>query len=453
MNLEKLRAALAEPGRVKDDRETVEQHSSDISYHPGRAPEAVIYPNSSKEVSRVLRSAAQQQVPVVTFGKGTSVEGHIIPPAGAITLDTSLMAEVLEVRPADRFARVQPGVTRLRLNEVLEPEGVFFPVDPGADASLGGMAATNASGSNAVRFGVMKDNVLGLEVVLADGRVIRTGGRAAKSSAGYNLTALFIGSEGTLGVITELILRVHHLPEKFVVARATFSDVDEAVAAALRLLYSGSSVGRLELVDEHTVRAVNAYKGTDYEETPTLFLEFSGAPASVEGDVAMAENMCAEQGGVGFAADEDPLARARLWEARHHAALAIIATAPEKKLMTTDVCVPMTELPGAVREARRVVSQFGLEAGILGHIGDGNYHAVFMVDPNDSQEVRQAEAINKAIVTYALSRGGTCTGEHGIGAGKTHYLRAEHGDAVDVMRAIKSALDPAGILNPGKVLS
>ena len=453
MNLEDLRAALAEPGRVKDDRKTVEEHSSDISYHPGRAPEAVIYPNSTEEVSRVLRSAVEQQVPVVTFGKGTSVEGHVIPPAGAITLDTSLMAEVLEVRPADRFARVQPGVTRLRLNEVLEPEGFFFPVDPGANASLGGMAATNASGSNAVRYGVMKDNVLGLEVVLADGRIIRTGGRAVKSSAGYNLTALFVGSEGTLGVITELILRVHHLPEKFVVARATFSDVDEAVAAALRLLYSGSSVGRLELVDEHTVRAVNAYKGTDYEEAPTLFLEFSGVLVSVERDVAMAEKLCAEQGGVGFVADEDPQTRARLWEARHHAALAIIATAPEKKLMTTDVCVPMTELPGAVREARRIVSLHGLEAAVLGHIGDGNYHAVFMVDPNDSREVQQAEAINKAIVTYALSRGGTCTGEHGIGAGKTHYLRAEHGDAVDVMRAIKTALDPTGILNPGKVLS
>lgn len=453
MNLEELRAVLAEPGRVKNDRRTLEEHSSDISYHPGRAPEAVVYPKSTEEVSGLLRSAAEQQVPVVPFGKGTSVEGHIIPPAGAITLDMTLMAEVLEVRAADRFVRVQPGVTRLRLNELLEPEQVFFPVDPGADASLGGMAATNASGSNAVRFGVMKDNVLGLEVVLADGRVIRTGGRAVKSSAGYNLTALFIGSEGTLGVITELILRVHHLPERVVVARATFSDVDEAVAAGLRLLSSGSSVGRLELVDEHTVRAVNAYKSTDYGEAPTLFLEFSGARASVEGDVALARNLCAEEGGVGFVADEDPQARAQLWEARHHAALAIIATAPEKKLMTTDVCVPMTELPGAVSEARRVVSHYGLEAAILGHIGDGNYHAVFMVDPNDSREVRQAEAINEAIVSDALSRGGTCTGEHGIGVGKAHYLRAEHGDAVDVMRAIKSALDPRGILNPGKVLS
>jgi D-lactate dehydrogenase (cytochrome) len=446
-----LRELVAEPDRVSGDREVLAEHGRDISHHPTRLPDVVVYPAARVEVERVLAFANERRVPVVPFGKGTSVEGHVIPAAGGITLDLSRMDDILEVRPEDLFARVQPGVPRLALNERLESDGLFFPPDPGADASVGGMVATNASGSNAVRYGAMRHNVLGLEVVLADGRVIRTGGLAAKSSAGYDLTRLFVGAEGTLGVVTEATLKLHRLPPFVMAARAVFPDVDAAARAALALVRSGTAFSRVELVDEPTVRAVNAYEGAEYIEAPTLFLEFAGTEVAVRDDLEIAETLARHEGSLGFDSDEDEDARSRLWAARHHAAWAITATEPHKKLVSTDVAVPVSAMPEAIRHARAIAEREGVAAIVFGHVGDGNYHALFMVDPEDTDEVACAERITAEIVRYALARGGTCTGEHGIGAGKIAYLREQYGAAVDVMRALKTTLDPNGILNPGKI--
>jgi D-lactate dehydrogenase (cytochrome) len=447
-----LRSLVSEPERVTDDEAVTRSHGHDISHHSARPPDAVVFPDSRAEVETILRWANEQHVPVTPYGSGTSVEGHVIPVHGGITLDLSLMKGILDVRPDDLLARVQAGVTRLQLEERLREDGLFFPVDPGADASIGGMVATNASGTNAVRYGTMRDNTLGLEVVLADGTVVATGGAAPKSSAGYDLTRLFVGSEGTLGVVTEVLLRVHPVPEFVVAGRAVFEDLDSAVRAAMRLIRSGTALARVELVDELTVRAVNAYEGTEYAEGPTLFVEFSGAEPAVRNELERAEALALREGCVAFEAGSDAAERDRLWTARHNAALAMMATAPAKKLMSTDVCVPISALPDAIRHAREVVESAGVTCAILGHVGDGNYHTVFMVDPADAEEVARAEAINAEIVRDALARDGTCTGEHGIGLGKRAYLREERGPAVDVMRAIKRTLDPHGILNPGKVV-
>lgn len=446
-----LRELVSEPERVTADESATGGHGRDISHHPPRAPDAVVFPTSRSEVEAILRWADEERVPVVPYGSGTSVEGGVIPVQGGISLDLSRLNRILEVRPDDMLARVEAGVRRLQLEERLRPEGCFFPVDPGADASIGGMAATNASGTNAVRYGTMRHNTLGLEVVLAGGSCVRTGGAAPKSSAGYDLTRLFVGSEGTLGIITEILLRLHPRPEFVVAARAVFPDLAAAVRTAMRLTQAGNVVARLELVDELTVAAVNAYEGTHYAVGPTLFLEFSGTEPAVRREVERAEELARVDGCTAFETDSDESKRARLWEARHNAALAVMATAPGKKLMSTDVCVPVSALAGAIYHARRVAEDFGITAAILGHVGDGNYHTIFMVDPADGSEVQRAERINAEIVRYAFSCGGTCTGEHGIGLGKRAYLRDEHGAAVDLMRAIKRTLDPHGILNPGKV--
>ena len=361
------------------------------------------------------------------------------------------MDAILEVRPDDFLARVQPGLTHESLNARLREHGLFFPVDPGWDASLGGMAATNASGTNAVRYGTMRDQVLGLEVVLADGTVMRTGGLAMKSSAGYNLTALFVGSEGTLGVFTEMVLRLYPIPEHVLAARAVFPSVEAAGRTAVAVIRSGAQVGRCELVDARTVQAVNSYKGTAYAPSPTLFLEFSGSEAAVERDVAQARGLAEAEGASAFDFEEDEAGRERLWEARHDAALAIRELDPGKRPMTTDVCVPISELPDALRHAREVIASRGFEGAILGHVGDGNYHAVFPVDPEDEADLERAKEVNAEIVAYALARGGTCTGEHGIGFGKIEQLRQEHGDSLAFMRAVKRLADPNGVLNPGKL--
>jgi D-lactate dehydrogenase (cytochrome) len=447
-----LQSIVAEPERVTADEAVTEAHGHDISAHPARAPDVVVFPASRSEVEAILRWANDERVAITPYGSGTSVEGHVIPVHGGISLDLSRLNAIVEVRPADLLARVQAGVTRLQLEERLREAGLFFPVDPGADASIGGMVATNASGTNAVRYGTMRDNTLGLEVVLADGTTIRTGGAAPKSSAGYDLTRLFVGSEGTLGVVTEVLLRVHPLPEFVVAGRAVFPDVDSAVRAATRLIQTGAAVARVELVDELTIGAVNAYEGTEYTEGPTLFLEFSGAEQAVRHELDHAEILARREGCIAFEAGSDETERARLWNARHNAALAVMAGAPGKKLMSTDVCVPVSALSDAIRHAREVVESAGVTGAILGHVGDGNYHTIFMVDPADTNEVARAEAINAEIVRYALALEGTCTGEHGIGLGKLGYLREERGAAVDVMRAIKRTLDPHGILNPGKVV-
>jgi D-lactate dehydrogenase (cytochrome) len=362
------------------------------------------------------------------------------------------MNNVLEVRPEDFLVRVQPGVTRLQLNQHLKEYGLFFPVDPGANATLGGMAATNASGTTAVRYGTMRDNVLGLTVVTADGSVIKTGGLAAKSSAGYNLTSLFVGSEGTLGVFTELILRVYGIPEYVLAARAVFPNVETASRAAISMMMCGIAIDRVELVDEHTVRAVNAFKETDFTEAPTLFLEFSGNRAAVDNFFLLAKEILKDEGCIELEFDSDQAARTRMWTARHEAAFAFSASQPGKKLMTTDVCVPLSVLPEAIVAARRLIDEQGLDGAILGHVGDGNYHAVLVVDPENEEDMRRAHHVNAEIVKFALDRNGTCTGEHGIGLGKAQYLRAEHGEsAVQFMRAIKKVFDPNDTLNPGKI--
>jgi D-lactate dehydrogenase (cytochrome) len=448
-----LRDIIPDEGRVYVDGEEVERHGRTFTYHPPHPPDAVVFPNNKTEVVEVLRFANGRGVPVVPYGEGSSLEGHTIPVHGGISLDLSLMNDILEIRPEDFVAKVEPGVTHGQLNERLKDHGLFFPVDPGWDASLGGMAATNASGTNAVRYGVMRDQILGLEVVLADGTVIRTGGMAMKSSAGYDLTRLFVGSEGTLGVFTEITLRLYPIPESAVAARAVFSNIEQAGQAAVSMIRTGMQIGRVELVDARTIEAVNGYKGTEYIVAPTLFLEFSGSETAIERDVTMTREISESEGCEAFEFESDEEGRERLWEARHEAYFAIEELFPERRTMTTDVCVPISCLPEALREARKTIESYGLDGVILGHVGDGNYHAVFPVDPNDESELEVAEKVNFEIVDYALKRGGTSTGEHGIGSGKTEYLRKEHGDSLPFMRKIKKLADPNGIMNPGKIFS
>ena len=450
---DEIKGVIPDENRIATGGEPIEHHSRGYGYHAPKAPDVVAFVESKDEVVELLRFANERGVPVVPFGQGSSLEGHVIPERGGISLDLNPMDEILEVSPEDFVARVQPGVTHGKLNERLEEHGLFFPVDPGWDASIGGMAATNASGTNAVRYGAMRDQVLGLELVLADGTVMRTGGMAMKSSAGYDLTRLFVGSEGTLGVFTEIVLRLYPIPESAVAVRVTFPDIEKAGRAAVAMIRSGMQIGRVELVDERTVEAVNAYKGTEYAVSPTLFLEFSGSEKSVEEDVAKAREISESEGSESFEAESDEAAREKLWEARHEAAFAVQDLDPDKGLMTTDVCVPISDLPGALREARRVIEDYGLDGAILGHVGDGNYHAVFPVDSEDEEDLARAEKVNAEIVDYALARGGTSTGEHGIGSGKTGHLEKEHGDSLPFMRKIKELADPNGIMNPGKIFA
>ena len=437
--------------RVAAKEEELERHAHGFGHHASHRPDAVVFPESRDEVVKILRFADENGIPTVPFGQGSSLEGHVVPTCGGISLDTGLIDEILDVRPEDFVARVQPGVTHGKLNAHLEEHGLFFPVDPGWDASLGGMAATNASGTNAIRYGAMRDQVLGLEVVLACGNVLRTGGLDVKSSAGYNLTGLFVGSEGTLGVFTEIILRLYPIPEHVLAARAVFPDVEKAGRAAVAIIQSGMSIGRVELVDRRTVEAVNLYKGTDYPESPTLFLEFSGSEKSVEEDVEKARAITEDEGCSTFDFEADEEGRERLWDARHEAGIAVRNLPTEGGSVSTDVCVPVSDLPGALKEARRIMDDHGLDGAILGHVGDGNYHAIFPMDPNDEEDLKRAEKVTAEIVDYALTRGGTCTGEHGIGMGKKEHLKKEHGDSLSFMRKIKKLADPNGILNPGKI--
>src|ERR671912_1925593 len=377
--------------RVVSTGDDLERHGGGVfTYHAPVHPDAVVYPESRDEVVGVLRFANEHLIPIVPFGKGSSLEAHTLPVHGGISLDLGRMDRILEIRPDDFIARIQPGLTHGALNAALEEHGLLFPVDPGWDASLGGMAGTNASGTNAVKYGVMRDQVLGLEVVLGDATVIRTGGMAMKSSAGYNLTGLFIGSEGTLGVLTELTLRLYPLPEHIVAARAVFPDIESAGRAAVAMIRTGMRIGRVELVDARTVEAVNAYKGTDYAVSATLFLEFTGSEMSVEGDVEKARGIAKNEGCSSFEFERDQAGRERLWEARHEAGIAVRGLHPERRPMTTDVCVPVSDLPGALRHARETIEAYGLDGAILGHVGDGNYHAVFPVDPEDDEDLARA---------------------------------------------------------------
>lgn len=438
--------------RVSDGDSVRDQHSTDFSYHPPQLPDVVVFPETTDEVSAVLRYADAAGVPVVPWGAGTSLEGHVLAVRGGICLDFTRMNRILAVRPDDLTATVQPGVTRSQLEEATGPQGLWFPVDPGADATLGGMAGTNASGTTTVRYGGMRVHVLALEVVLAGGKVIRTGSRAAKTSAGYDLNDLFIGSEGTLGAITELTVRLRPIPEHVVVARAGFPSVEAACRAAAAIIGSGVLVTRCELVDATTIAALNAYKGTAFPDAPHLFVEFGGAESGVAGDLAATREIAEDEGAQGFTAESDPTARARIWDARHNALHASLALAPGRKAMTTDVAVPLSELAAAMGHARAAIDASGLQGGIVGHVGDGNFHVAFLLDPDDEASIERAERLNSAVVDDALARGGTCTGEHGIGFGKLDYLEREHGDLLPLYRGIKQLLDPNGIMNPGKVV-
>ena len=444
-----LRAELLrivpDESRVSVVESVLDAHAGDLSYHAPHRPDVVVFCESTQEVAAVLAHANAAVIPVVAFGAGTSLEGHVIPLEGGISLDLTRLNRVVAVRPDDLTATVQAGVTRSQLEAASGPHGLWFPVDPGADATLGGMAATNASGTTTVRYGGMRAHVLALEVVLADGRVVRTGTRAVKTSAGYNLTELFIGSEGTLGVITELTVRLHPIPDRIVVARAAFPSVEAACRAAAAIIGAGVLVTRCELLDAMTIGALNAYKGTTFVESPHLFLELSG-------DVGEVRELAEDEGATAFQSETDPTARARIWDARHNALHASLALMPGSRAMTTDVAVPLSELAAALEQARRALDASGLRGGIVGHVGDGNFHVAFLLDPGDADSVARAESFNAALVDDALARGGTCTGEHGIGLGKLAYLEREHGDLVPLYRGIKQLLDPNGILNPGKVV-
>jgi D-lactate dehydrogenase (cytochrome) len=413
----------------------------------------VLFAETEGEIAETVKLCAEARVPVIPFGTGTSLEGHVNAPFGGISLDLSRMNRVLTVHEADLDCEVEPGVTRKALNEHLRGFGLFFPVDPGADASLGGMAATRASGTNAVRYGTMRDAVLGLTAVLADGSVIRTGGRARKSSAGYDLTRLMIGSEGTLGVITSLTLKLYGIPETIVSAVCPFDSIAGACNATIAALQIGLPLARIEFLDEVQIRACNAYSRLSLPETPTLFLEFHGSPGSVREEVEAFAAIARGEGGGEFAYAERQEERTKLWQARHDAYWAARGLRPGAEVLSTDVCVPISALAQCVTATREDIDRLGLLAPIVGHVGDGNFHVLPLIDPADAEERGKIGAFLDRLVERALAAGGTCTGEHGIGQGKINYLAAEHGAGISAMIAIKKALDPLNILNPGKIFA
>jgi D-lactate dehydrogenase (cytochrome) len=430
-----------------------EQHANTLTWLERQPPDAVLFAESEADVSEVVKLCAEARVPVIAFGTGTSLEGHVNAPLGGLSLDLSRMNRVLDVHEADLDCVVEPGVTRKALNDQLRDSGLFFPVDPGADASLGGMAATRASGTNAVRYGTMRDAVLGLNAVLADGSVISTGGRARKSAAGYDLTRLLIGSEGTLGIITRLTLKLYGIPETILSAVCPFASIEGACNATIAALQMGIPLARIELLDEVQIRACNAYSHLTLPETPTLFLEFHGTPTSTREQVEAFAEIARAEGGGEYAYAERPEDRSRLWQARHDAYWSARGLKPGAEVLSTDVCVPISSLAACVTETRRDIDQLGLLAPIVGHVGDGNFHVLPLIDPNDSEERRKVELFLERLIERALSYGGTCTGEHGVGQGKMNYLAAEHGAGLQAMIAIKKALDPLNILNPGKVFA
>lgn len=428
-------------------------HGNDESSLPPVPPDAVVFAASTEEVAAVAMLCHEHRVPLIPYGTGTSLEGHLHAIQGGICIDLSQMNRVLAIRPEDLDATIEAGVTRKVLNAALHGTGLFFPIDPGADASLGGMAATRASGTNAVRYGTMREAVLAATVVLADGRVIKTGTRAKKSSAGYDLTRLFVGSEGTLGIITELTVRLHPLPEAVVSAVCAFPDIAAAVDAVIQTIQLGIPVARIELLDALSIKAINLYSKTSLRETPTLFLELHGSPVGVAEQTAVLRTIAAEHGGVDFEWADKPEDRSSLWQARHDAYYACLALQPGARSITTDVCVPISRLAECIAATRTDLEQTGLIAPLLGHVGDGNFHVLLLVDPDNDTQLVQAHSFAQRLAERAIMMDGTCTGEHGIGLGKRQYMALEHGaGALVVMRAIKQALDPFDLMNPGKIL-
>ncbi len=449
--IEDLRDLLGE--RVSTSASVLEQHGRGESWHPVQAPDAVCFARDNEEVSAIVKLCAETATPVIAFGTGTSLEGQVQAVNGGICIDMSQMNRILEVNDEDMDCRVQAGVTRRELNTYLRDTGLFFSVDPGANTSIGGMTATRASGTNAVRYGTMRENVLGLTVVTAAGEIIKTGTRARKSAAGYDLTRLFVGSEGTLGVITEISLRLHGLCEAISAAIVNFPDIRSAAETTMQTIQMGIPMARIEIVDRFFIKAINDYSQTDYPELATLFLEFHGTRDGVAEQVRTFDEISHEYGATGFQWAQKEEDRNRLWRARHDAYYAGLAVHPGYHGYVTDVCVPISRLADCIAETQADIEDSGLFAPILGHVGDGNFHSTMFIDPDDDAMLQNARGIDRRMVQRALDMGGTCTGEHGIGLGKLKHMRNEHGDgAVDVMKSIKAALDPQNIMNPGKVV-
>lgn len=432
-----------------------EQHGRDESaFTHVPPPAAVVFAESTQDVADAVKLAAQYKVPVIPFGVGSSLEGHLLAVQGGISVDVSRMNQVLSINAEDLTVTVQPGVTRKQLNEEIKSTGLFFPIDPGADASLGGMSATRASGTNAVRYGTMRENVLALEVVTASGEVIRTGTRAKKSAAGYDLTRLFVGSEGTLGVMTEITLRIYPLPEAVSAAVCSFPSIEAAVHTTIAIIQMGVPIARVELLDGNTIGMVNKYAKLNLAEKPMLLMEFHGSPAGVKEQAETVQEIAADHGGLSFEWATTPEERTRLWTARHNAYFAAIQSKPGCRAISTDTCVPISRLADCLLDSIVEADATGLPYFLVGHVGDGNFHFGYLIDPNNPTECATAEDLNHKLVMRALALGGTCTGEHGIGLHKMDFLRAETGEgAVDMMRTIKRALDPHNIMNPGKIFS
>ncbi len=428
------------------------QHGNDESFHEPHAPDAVLFARSKEDVIKAISICHEYHTPVIPYGTGTSLEGHVAALHGGLCIDVSNMNNITAVHIEDSDCIVQPGVRRVQLNEYLRDTGLFFPIDPGADASIGGMVATRCSGTNAVRYGTMKDNVLALEVVLANGQIIKTAKRAKKTAAGYDLTSLFIGSEGTLGLITEITLKLYGIPETIASAVCTFPSVDDAVNTTIMTIQSGIPIARIELMDEMSIKAVNAYSKLELEIAPTLFMEFHGSPASVKNQSETVAEIAKEYGGSNFNWTTNTEERNKLWQARHDAAYACKALRKNCEFMATDVCVPISRLAECIVQTQRDIKESELLAPILGHVGDGNFHLALVIDPTDSNEVERAKALHTRMIARAISVDGTCTGEHGIGYGKINFLEQELGQATEVMKQIKMALDPQNIMNPGKII-
>ncbi len=451
------RAALDALAELLGDRLALgyaerEQHGRGESYHAASPPDAVCYPAGTEDVSRIVRVCAAHKVAIVPFGAGTSLEGHVGALNGGVCIDLGRMTRIVALHAEDLDVTVEAGVTRHQLNNHLRETGLFFPVDPGGESTLGGMAATRASGTNAVRYGTMRENVVSLTAVMADGTVIRTASRARKSSAGYDLTRLLVGSEGTLGIITELTVRLYGIPEAQTAAICAFPDAAAAVATVVAMVQCGIPVARVELLDPRTIQAVNRFSGLALAEAPTLFMEFHGSPAGTAEQMGLAEELGRHNGMLSFEAAADADTRNRLWRARHNVHYAIQAMRPNARVWSTDVCVPISNLPRCIADTQADIDAAPFFIATVGHVGDGNFHLGLVIDPDSPAELAEAEALNDRLVRRAIALDGTCTGEHGVGSGKIRFMALEHGAALGVMQAVKSALDPLGIMNPGKVL-
>ena len=455
-----IKSTIEEIRSLKDNqiitnKNILKQHSRGEDYFLPKLPDAVFYPNSINDIKDVVKICAKNKTPIIPFGSGTSLEGHILPSKGGISINLSNMKKILEVNPDDLDCRVEAGVNRILLNENLKTHGLFFPVDPGAsEASFGGMTATGASGTNAVRYGTMKNNVLGLTVVLADGSIVKTGGRAKKSSAGYDLTKLFIGSEGTLGIITEIQLKLYGIPDSISAAVCHFDTLKGAVETSIQIIQYGLSVARIELIDEVQMEACIKYsKLKNFEIKPTLFFEFHGTKDYTSEQAQIAEEISRNHGGKNFKWAQKTEERSILWKARHDAYYAALAMAPNKRAMSTDVCVPISKLNECIIESQKDLKKNNIIAPLCGHVGDGNFHLIMLCDPNNEKEIQKLKEFNDRLVKRAISLGGTCTGEHGIGLGKKEFLKIEHPTTIHLMQMLKKTFDPQNILNPDKIIS